>query len=453
MNETPMTKNASLKGNQMRQRSACDQARAIAAGEISSQALLTAQAKAIDELNPQINAYVQRTATTDFDSLETQKTEKTVSALAGTSFAVKDNIDVAGLASHCGLKALNAQTATRDAPVVARLRGAGLVFTGKLNMAPMAMGASTHNPDFGHCYNPVRKGFSAGGSSGGAASAVAAGLVSIALGTDTMGSVRLPAAYCGIVGFKPTWGHIPTEGVMPLSRALDHVGVLARSVEDADNAYRILSAHEPAQSIANSDNNDDQPPVLAIAKDPGNLGLEPAVMNAYLAGLESVRAAGMRLVPIDFSAYSFTRVRRAGLLLSEAELQDTLREVYPARREQLSPTLAGMMDFVAKKHAVDLARALALLMESRHWLEQQLQGVDFLLLPTAAHCAFDMKQDEPADSADLTAIANVLGAPSISLPLPLDAAALPVGLQLVGHRHADFKLLAFAAKLAQQLTR
>jgi len=419
--------------------SATEQATAIANGSITSSALLAAQQGIIDQRNPQTNAFVKRIPATD----QRHGDGKASSALSGISFAIKDNIDALGLASHCGLKALDAQPATADAPVVARLRDAGLILTGRLNMAPMAVGASTQNPDFGDCFNPLKEGFSAGGSSGGAASAVAAGMVSIALGTDTMGSVRLPAAYCGIVGFKPTWGHIPTAGVMPLSRALDHVGVLSRSVQDAQYAYALLAQkNNPNQAL-----NQSASVKMAMPSDLNSLGLEEPVREAFEAAIKSLQGAGYSIATVDLSEYPFSRVRRAGLQLSEAELINQLRGVYPEKRAALSPMLASLMDFISERSAADLARALTLLMDAREWLERTFAPYDVIVLPTAAHLAFAMTQEEPADSADLTAIANVLGAPAISLPLAARSGHLPAGLQLIGRRQHDYSLLAIAREL------
>ena len=217
--------------------SASDQARAVAAGQISAAALLQLQVDAIDQLQPALNAYIARTPSPDPGQGR--------SALSGSSFAAKDNFDVAGLPASSGLRAL-ARVPARDAAVVARLRAAGLACLGKLNMHPMALGASNHNPDYGDCFNPVRAGFTPGGSSGGSGAAVAAGLCGLALGSDTMGSVRIPAAYCGVVGFKPSHETLGLDGVDPLCRWLDHAGLLARSVEDISSALAILAPHLPA---------------------------------------------------------------------------------------------------------------------------------------------------------------------------------------------------------------
>ena len=226
---------------------ALEQARLIAAGRVSERELLDLQHAAIARSNPVLNAFV---AVIDHDDAATAV--ESVSDLRGTSFAVKDNIDVRGLPSHAGLRALRARPATSDALAVAQLRAAGLHCLGKLNMHPVALGTTNHNSDFGNALNPWRTSCTPGGSSGGSGAAVAAGLCGLALGTDTMGSVRIPAAHCGVVGFKPSAGVIATNGVFPLSTLLDCVGLLARSVADIAAAFALVSAGVAPTSTADA---------------------------------------------------------------------------------------------------------------------------------------------------------------------------------------------------------
>lgn len=423
-------------------RSASDQARAIAAGVLGSPELMQAQQERIAHRNHALNAFIR------VESLSDIRSPQISSPLAGTSFAVKDNIDVAGTSTRAGLQVLDGTPASADAPVVKRLRDAGLHLTGRLNMAPLALGASTRNPDFGDCFNPVLAGHSAGGSSGGSASAVAAGLVSLALGTDTMGSVRLPAAWCGIVGFKPTWGHIPAEGVVPLSRLLDHVGVLCRSVEDARAAYQILASRTESAGATRVDTQtNDAPLTIAVPDDLPALQLDAAVLQSFEQALEQIRQAGISVEPVSLRGLPFSPTRRAGLQLCEAELLDWLAPVFPSRRDAFPATLIQMLDYIAARSAADLARMLNRLLDARQWLDRLFGSTALLALPTTAHLAIPMSEPDPADSADLTAPANVLGAPAISLPLPPGANGLSAGFQLVGRRHQDFELLAAAARL------
>jgi len=429
---------------------AAEQARRVAAGTLDVRVLRELEGTERQRLAESLNAFIgaagavpglppeSEPAAEDDAAATTELVGPT--PLAGVSVAVKDNIDVAGEPSSCGLRALGATPARHDACAVARLRRAGLVPCGKTNMAAMALGASTHNVDFGDCHNPLRPGYSAGGSSGGSASAVAAGLCGIALGTDTMGSVRIPAAFCGIVGFKPTWGVLPVAGVVPLSRQLDHVGVLGRRLEDVALAYRSMrgTASLAAQAEAPGDT------VLAM---PAALALSVGVQRAFDDARRRLMAAGYRMRIVDFHGFDAARTRRAGLLVCEAELLNVLSGVYPEQRERLPAELVALLDFAAGKRAADIGRSLALLAQSRDWLQASCDGVDALILPTSPHLAFSMQDPVPADTADLSAIANVMGAPALSLPLPAAAGELPAGLQLIGRYQRDEALLALAAQI------
>jgi len=414
---------------------ACEQARQIKAKSVSAQNLLSQQQDAIAELNPTINAFVQVCKAFALDELPE------MSVLAGSTFAVKDNIDVQGMPTHGGMRALHAQPAAQDAPVVARLKAAGLVCLGKLNMHAMAMGATNHNADFGNCYNPARAGYTPGGSSGGSAAAVAAGLCGIALGSDTLGSVRIPAAYCGVVGFKPSFGALPTDGVMPLSRLLDHIGILARGVEDVIAAFGVMTdqkaappAHLPDSSGLN----------LALPADLNELGLTDEVRHAFEQGVRRLQRAGYVLHQVDFSDCGFPALRKAGLFLCEAELRDTLSQTLQTHRGDMPPDLLSMLDFIGTRSAQDIGRAVATLVRGGQFLTQRISAFDALLLPTTPQTAFDMHAAVPHNQADLTAMANMSGAPAISLPLPVAPGALPVGLQVVGHLGHDAQLLTIA---------
>lgn len=421
--------------------SASEQARQIACGMLTPGVLLAQQHAAIAARNPQINAFVETLVPWPAATAH-------MSPLAGASFAVKDNIDVAGLPSQAGLRALHAQPAARDATVVARLKAAGLLCIGKLNMHAVALGASNHNADFGDCRNPHRTTHTPGGSSGGSGAAVAAGFCSIALGTDTMGSVRIPAAYCGVVGFKPSFEALPADGLMPLCSLLDHIGVLARSVEDVMQAFAIMrEPHRNAGRSAMQIGVD-----FAMPDDLQAMGATPEVCRAFEAALPRLRAAGFRLHTVDMGGYPFSATRRAGLLLCEAELNRTLAAALATHRAEMPADLLSMLDFGRSRSALDLARALAVVVDAGRWLTRAIAPFDGLLLPTAPQQAFAMDGPVPHHQADFTAMANMSGAPAISLPLPVEPGALPIGLQLIGQRGGDDALLQ-AARTAEAALR
>ena len=178
------------------------------------------------------------------DAAERRRRDGVIGRLDGIPMAFKDNFDIAGCRPRRGLAGSRTRVAQHDAHVVARLRAAGAVLIGKTNMDEGALGAATDNPHFGATHNPHRHGYSAGGSSGGSAAAVAAGLAVAAIGSDTLGSVRIPASYCGVCALKPTHGEISARGLVPAARRLDAVGVLAREVGDLSVLLQVLAGYD-----------------------------------------------------------------------------------------------------------------------------------------------------------------------------------------------------------------
>lgn len=415
---------------------ACEQARAIARGETTARALLDAQYAQIARHDPGMHAFIALA-----DAPPAAWSPGPLSPLAGTSFAAKDNFDMAGLPTAAGLRAL-ARPAARDAAVVARLRAAGLHGLGKLNMHPMALGASNHNPDYGDCIHPQHPGHTPGGSSGGSAAAVAAGLCGIALGTDTMGSVRIPAAYCGVAGFKPSHETLGLDGVVPLCRQLDHAGLIARRVEDIVAALQVCAPFAPAAAPRHG------PFRLGVVRDAGAHGATAEVLAAYGAALARLEEdTRLELVAVGLGPLPLGAARRAGLLLCEAELHPLLAPLLQAQPEALPDDLLAMMRYIERKSATDLGRALATVAEAGERLDALGAPFDALVLPTAPQTAFRMDGLVPANQADFTALANMNGAPAISLPVPVTAGALPVGLQAIGRRGHDHALLALAGVL------
>ena len=240
---------------------------------------------------------------------------------------------------------------------------------------------------------------------------------------------------------QPSFDALPTQGVMPLSRLLDHVGILARGVEDVIAAFGIMTNTQTAPSAQSPEPSSLN---LAIPADLDVLGLTDEVRMAFEQGMERLQRAGYVLHPVDFSRGDLPALRKAGLFLCEAELRDTLSSTLAAHRSEMPPDLLAMLDFISKRSAQDIGRAVATLVSGGQFLTQRMSPFDALLLPTAPQTAFDMNAAVPHNQADLTAMANMSGAPAISLPLPVAQGALPVGLQLVGHRGHDAQLLDIA---------
>ena len=192
-----------------------------------------------------LNAFIEVTDALALEQAEQSDARrasgKTLGPLDGVPIAIKDNIDIAGIATTAGLEARRGRIAKHDASCITNLRAAGAVFLGKTNMHEVALGGITDNAAYGRCHNPHKQDWTPGGSSGGSGAAVSAGLCAGALGTDTLGSVRIPASYSGTTGIKPTYGLVSMRGVVPLCLTLDHVGPIARSVRDLSALLRVLA--------------------------------------------------------------------------------------------------------------------------------------------------------------------------------------------------------------------
>ena len=380
-----------------------------------------------------------------------------LSPLDGMTLAVKDNIDVAGMPTTAGLGFRSGCIAGHDAFVVARLRAAGVVIVGKANMHPAAFGATNRNADFGNCVNPAHPGLVPGGSSGGSAAAVVAGWADIALGSDTMGSVRIPASYCGAAGIKPSAGAISAASVVPLCGRLDSLGLLARDVQVLKQALPLaagLDATDPYARPYPDWAPRSLPRKLRAPRAPFGTPIDPAVWARFESALGRLSGIGCAIERFDAPACDFGAIRRAGLLLSEAEMLVTFDAQWRGGRAAFPPDMAAAMAWAEGKGARDMARAAVLLETGTPLFRQLLGDADCLLLPTAPQLPFDFDTTPPANQADLTVLGNVAGAPGLSVPMPCAQGELSCGLQVLGRPGDDMAVLelgcaiqaAFAAR-------
>jgi aspartyl-tRNA(Asn)/glutamyl-tRNA(Gln) amidotransferase subunit A len=349
-----------------------------------------------------------------------------LSPVDGVPIAVKANIAVAGSPWHAGIRAYGARIAPADADSVATLRGHGAIVMGLLNMDEGALGARGDNPWLGRTHNPYRHGFTAGGSSSGAGAAVAAGLCAAALGTDTMGSVRIPAAFCGCSGYKPSRGAIPLGGVVPLSPTLDHVGLLGRSVEDCAMLCAAATATaQPFHRLAA------KRPRLGLPIDMTHAGIDVEIERALAAVMESAQAHGADIVPIDLGLLDLGRLRRACLLVVEVEAMRVHRGFNP-EAQGFSAEFLKMLRWGDKQPLVRIADAYAQIFEAADFLRNLVGGVTALILPTVPDIAFPFTTLTPANLADLAVLGNVSGMAAITLPIGLSTGGLPLALQCLG---------------------
>ena len=367
-------------------------AKALAAKTISSREAVTHYLARIERDNPRLRAYLHVMADSALAAAQASDTRRaqgtTLGLLDGISIAVKDNIDVAGVPTTGGTEHYRHNIAASDAFVISALKAGGAVILGKLNMHEAALGATNDNPWFGRCENPLRAGFTPGGSSGGSGAAVAAGLCAAALGSDTLGSVRVPASYCGVYGFKPSYGRISTRGVMPLSWSFDHVGILGPRVEDLALIYDGCANYDASWPHARSYQRET---VVAQGFPRGiRLGvpalhevkLEPAVAQACDQALDLAQRLGATLVALPLPGFQWSQIRREAFLISEVEAAEVFAAALAANPQGFSEPLRKMLAFGARQTPERLAQAHARMREVTAAVEQTFTAVDAWLLPT-----------------------------------------------------------------------
>ena len=365
-------------------------------------------------------------------SSERWRKGKALSPIDGTPVAIKANIAVAGMPWHGGVGAHRDRLAEHDAVCVAKLKAAGAVILGLTNMHEGAFGAVTDNPWFGRTHNPWRHGTTAGGSSGGSGAAVAAGLCAGALGTDTLGSVRIPASFTGTYGHKPTQGLISSEGVIVMSWTLDHVGVHGRSAEDCAHllASAVSADIDLAEEITRpADLEALTSAPLAVLDLTGLDGVTPAVRAALDAVVVRGRAAGLdiELLALDFD---FLQVIRDGVLISAAESLVEHEAALAARPDGFSEAYRRTLAIGEQAGAPALAKAYRDLARAAEAAREALTPYAGLLLPTTPGPAEPFETAAAASVALLTPLANVLGLPATAFPagqhegLPLSVQAL-----------------------------
>jgi aspartyl-tRNA(Asn)/glutamyl-tRNA(Gln) amidotransferase subunit A len=398
----------------------------------------------------------QATARLEADAADARaRAGMSLGALDGAIVSIKDLFDVKGEPTRAGAKILvNAPPAKADAPAVRRLRAAGAVIVAKTNMTEFAFSGIGLNPHFGTPGNPADRARVPGGSSSGAAVAAADDLCEIAIGTDTGGSTRIPAAVCGIVGYKPSRQRIPTEGAFPLSFTLDSIGPLARSVADCARADAVMAGDEPAPL---------EPVPLAglrlgIPQGMPLADLDATVTARFAAAREAVGRAGIRLSEerIDDFLDAMGRINaKSGF--APAEAYSIHRERLAAHGEDYDPNVRFRIERGAALSAADyvaMARERAALVRA---LDARLSDLDAFVLPTTPIVAPRMDEVATRESFAAknmlllrnTSIVNFFDQCAISLPLPRDG-GLPVGLMLVarnGHDHRLFRIAAAVERL------
>ena len=437
--------------------------RAYSTGSSSPTAVVRELLRRIGTLNPTLNAFI--TVLEDSAIRAAEESDRRYRAggpigpLDGVPVAIKDVIYIQGIRCTAGSKILADNVAPYDAPVVAKLKAAGAILLGTTNLHEFAAGTTSVNPHYGAVRNPWNRDKLAGGSSGGSAAAVASGMVPLALGTDTAGSVRIPAALCGVLGLKPTYGRVSRLGVIPLATSLDTVGVLARSSGDAASLLKVISGH-------------DREDITTIDADVPDYGAKPPLKSGRVGVVRNrFQDSVDPSIEENFRAF-VANLEGLGCEVNEVEV-DGLGEIYerwlPIRRAeatafhlkwlQSTPELYGddvrrLLELGRDVLAVEYVNAVNSRPSYMERFSSSMKGLDALAMPCTTVPAPDLGQssvrvngvDHPVYSALnlLTLPFNYLGCPALSLPSGIVRGA-PAGVQLIGKLFDEETPLRLAA--------
>ncbi|MBS7538249.1 amidase [Ancylobacter lacus] len=423
---------------------------AYASGRLRPEAVVEQHIERIARLDPVLNAFIHVAAADAREdaarSAARWRAGAPLGPLDGVPVAVKDLIDVAGQPTSFATGAVPPVVAAQDAALVAWLRETGAILIGKTNLLEFAYGVA--HPAFGQTNNPFDPARTSGGSSGGSAAAVAAGLATLAVGTDTGGSIRAPAAYCGIVGLKPSFGLVPLEGVFPLAASLDHAGPLARSVEDARLLLSVLAGRAmPAPDIDLAGVR-----VGVLAAHVEHPAVTPGVQRAFDAAVARLAGRCARIGDVVIEGIADCNAELMTVLLPEATgvhrgLGGAAIDGYAeGTRRQIEAGEA--VPALAYLDAQRMRRSL------RAAVDRLLEEVDVVVSPTVPFVAPagdpDMMADEGEHEMLALGLGNMTGHPVVTIPCGLSE-GLPVGLQLLGRRDRDAELLAIAAGVERVL--
>ena len=431
----------------------------LRAGSVSPVELTEDCLARIKKLNPRLNAFI--TVTGDLARAQSRQAEAEIRGgdwrgpLHGVPLALKDLIDTAGVRTTAASSLFKDRVPTEDAEVVRRLKAAGAVLLGKQNLHEFAYGGSSMVSYFGEVRNAWNPEYIAGGSSGGSATAVAAGLGFGAIGTDTAGSIREPAALCGVVGLKPTYGRVSARGVIPLSVSLDHVGPIARTVADAAIILQAIAGFDAGDKASVDVPVDDYLAGLGRNVKPLRIGvprkfffedLDPEVASATIHALSALAMLGAELRDVDLPVPTDRTLQIAEAFAFHAEFVARSPELY--QPETLRRIRSGA--HVSPEALLACRRELE---QQRREIAATFSDVDLLVTPTTpvpAPLIAELKQNpdllRPRELLLLrnTRPINVWGLPAISIPCGFTPAGLPIGLQIVGPHWGEAKVLQLA---------
>ena len=412
----------------------------------------------IEALNPSLNAFINVPAEAALAQASSAEAEiirgNWRGPLHGVLIGLKDLIDTAGIPTTAASELYKHRIPTQSAEVARRLEAAGAILIGKQNLHEFAYGASSMISAFGPVHNPCNPGYIAGGSSGGSAAAVGAGLGYAAIGSDTAGSIREPAALCGVVGLKPTYGRVSAQGVIPLSPSLDHVGPIARNVADVTALFRAI-AEGDGLPPANFLQSWDSPPKLRVGIPSAFFydELDSEVEGAVKAALSTMNSIAADIRQITLAPDNDRTVQAAESYAFHAAAVDKSPELYQPEtlRRILTGQKVGLEDYQKKRLELDATRqAIRAIFDT---VDVIVPPTTPIPAPTIAELQNHPEQLRPRELLLLrnTRPFNVWGLPAISIPCGFTRAGLPIGLQIAGAPGREDVLLHFAHACEQAL--
>ncbi|HZM42463.1 MAG TPA: amidase [Acidimicrobiales bacterium] len=450
----------------------------LAARELSAVELAQHYLQRIDEHNDELNAFI--TVDPDYSLAQAREADRLLAAgdqhhpLTGIPVALKDTIPTAGLRTTAGSRLLDDWIPDADPPVVQRLRSCGAVVIGKTNLHEFGYGGTSENERFGPVRNPWDPRRVAGGSSGGSAAAVAAGLATAAVGTDAAGSVRIPACQCGTVGFKQTYGRVPTAGLIPLSWSLDHVGAITRTVWDAELLQNAMSGRRPPEP---GGARGWRSPLARMAPRPDHLGasgpsrveglrvglprryafdgVDPGIADCVRKAVAALTSLGVTVEEVDVPGLELSAATVYTIIAGEASAYHS--RWWPERAEDYGADVRGKLEAAARLSADDYVQAQRVRAEIAEALAAALEEVDAIVTPTAPLTPQLVGQKQvtfggqprPTTGGGVftrfTAAFNLSGGPAISVPCGLTPGGMPAGLQIAAAPGSDELVLRLAA--------
>lgn len=439
-------------------------AEAVQAGKQSARDLATQALERAKKFQEKFHAFTRLTP--ELAQKQAEQVEARIRAgeklpLAGVPFAVKDLIDVQGLPTTAGSRVFAENTAKADATVVRRLTAAGAVLLGKLNLDECAFRFTGQNQTFGDCKNPWNPARIAGGSSSGSAVAVSLDICPFTLGSDAGGSVRLPAALCGLVGLKSTYGRVSRSGGIPLAWSLDHVGTLTHTAAEAALVLQVMAGKDPLDESSSRRPVPDYPEELKKPVRGLRLGiphtwfyesLQPEVAEAVTAALDRLAGLGCRRVDVTLPYLKEALGAHRAIIFAEASSfhEPFLRD----RADRYEPDIRAMLQGGLFLPAVDYLKAQRARRLIRQAWHKVFQSVDCLVTPASPLTATPFGQEKAALPGgekplvraflDLSLPFNVTGHPAVSVPCGFSKEQLPIGLQIVGRPFEEATILRLA---------